>query len=106
MSCVLQECFAVQQEEITQVVYVKVDGIVFVERGQVDLYIMVTVLLMVHLVSVLIQPLGENVNQGSSVLLAHLNQHLVKQVRCLIILVLFWDRYLVYNAIVSCEVDV
>ena len=91
MSCVHQECFAVRQEEINQVVYVKVDGIVFVEHGQVDLYIMVTVLLMVHLVSVLIQPLEEIVN---SVLLVHLNQHLVKQVRRLIILVLFWDRYL------------
>ena len=77
---VLQECFVVLQGEVNQVVYVKVDGIVFVEHGHRVLFIMVTVLQMVHLVSVLIHQLEVNVNQESIVLMGPRSHYLANQV--------------------------
>lgn len=75
-----------QLAEINQVDPVRVDGIVCVVPGHHNLYILVVVHLMPHLVSVQIQQLVENVRRENIVLLARLCQYHAKQVFVLVIL--------------------
>ena len=70
----------VQLEEINQVVNVMVVGTVSVVHGHHNLYILVVVYQIPHLVSVLIQQLVESVNLENIVLLVHHNQYRAKKV--------------------------
>lgn len=80
VSYVHQGSSVVQQVEINQVVIVMVVGTVSVVHGHHNLYILVVVHLIPHLVSVQTQQLVGNVNLENIVLLVLHNQYHAKKV--------------------------